>query len=306
MIKPCLTDHTVKKNCIVTYIPDNDKYIDELKTLIKNIEIEKIYENSDLIIFTRKTSLDRINSIINNSFCKVYESIDIIDDPSWYGTIYGDYYKFVNSLLFFKYKHVFTNYKYIFKTDTDVFLTPKFNELNIENNVIYVGTGKYSNDNIINQLTKISVALKIPYSGITNVGATWYGNSELIIKLCEKSYIYTKYIFKDFENNLKSTGSWPKWWQGTSSMYGSELAINELCNLNKVKVEFVEFDHPSSSSNLISSVYHIHCYHDDVFFCKFRKEEYNKIKLSTIHNKNIIKDYCLYIYLQRDSPNIVI
>lgn len=139
---------------------------------------------------------------------------------------------------------------------------------------------------------------------MTNIGATWYGLCKNIIDIAELTMKITGSILeKDF---LESHGSWPNWYRGVSSMYGSELAINHLINKNGLIVSF-KFDGMSDSSSLWkeTGVYHIHCWHTDKLYSKFQNinGSYIDYKIDNL-DYNKINEYCLSITLKHKDKLI--
>jgi hypothetical protein len=284
-----------KIRAVVCYIPNKERYIIELKGLYQNFEMLNLWEDTDLIIFYPKDFILSEKSKNNMNKMIMIQYDDVEEGTEWDGPIAADdckplkgskealahpnggckggealygKYAFINSFKFFidsSIKTVLSNYRYILKTDADVFLTPRFKNTFPEKKVM-VGNGGYSADiKTQKRLKDVSSKLKYNHFNIFNVGATWYGNSEDIIKLGDLSYNATKYIYKN--EFLHYHPGWAEWYIGVSSMYGSEIAANHLFGKDKLeKTDLI--DNHASSSNDISSVLHVHCWPSGDFYSK--------------------------------------
>ena len=180
-----------KIRVVVSYIPNQDIYIKELKILYQNFEYLNLWENTDLIIFHPKNFI-----LSNTSKNKMHKLImiqydDVDEDNEWDGPIAAndcigqctpgkklrEKYSFINSFKFFidpKIQNVLKKYKYILKTDSDIFLSPLF-KYKFPDDKVLVGAGSYCNKNETKILLK-KVAKKLNYNhyDIFNIGATWY------------------------------------------------------------------------------------------------------------------------------------
>ena len=210
-----------KTRALVCYVPNKGQYIAELKCLYQNFEELNLWKDTDLIIFHPKNfilsnkSKNRMKKMIMIRYDDVdegtewdgpYAAADCkpIKDLKGGGCKGGeklrDKYGFVNSFKFFidpKIQQMLSKYKYILKTDSDIFLTPRFKRTFPENKVM-VGNGQYADDpRTQKRIKEVSKKLKYNHYNIFNVGATWYGTSEDIIKLGKLSYRITKHIYKN-------------------------------------------------------------------------------------------------------------
>ena len=311
-----IENFTEKKiRAVVLYIPNVEIYIKELKNVYQNFENLNLWENTDLIIFhpknfiLSKESKNKMNKMI------MIEYDDINEDNEWDSPIAANdcigkckpgkklrpnKYSFINSFKFLIDKNIqklLKTYKYILKTDSDIFLSPKFKNTFPDNKVM-VGIGQYCNKDITkDMLKKISKKLNYNHYNIFNIGATWYGNSEDIIDLGKLSYEITMYIYKN--EFLHYHPGWDDWFIGVSSMYGSEIAANHLFGKNKLeKTELL--DNYSHSSEDINSVLHVHCWQNNIFYSKLqnRNGEYKDRK--PISNSNKINEYIFNIVKQAE------
>jgi hypothetical protein len=108
----------------------------------------------------------------------------------------------------------------------------------------------------------------LPTIGKFNLGATWYGNGAMILRLAKLATDINFHLLEHAFNN-KSENKWPFWFSGVASMYAQELAVNHL-----VPETFIthKLDFPSDRDEDINNVYHIHCFHSPGLFNKFEFE----------------------------------
>lgn len=116
------------------------------------------------------------------------------------------------------------------------------------------------------------------------VGSTWFGDAQTLLKSSRLAANLTMHFFdKEFNytenpeilhyfNSNKIEGSWPEWWRPVSSMYGQELAFNHLIDgiteTNSIMGDLIDVESCRTSS--IQNHIHIHCWHSDCEFSKFR------------------------------------
>ena len=94
---------------------------------------------------------------------------------------------------------------------------------------------------------------------------------------------------------------WPEWHYGVLLLYGQNLAMNHLITSNHLNITKLEnlIDHPSTNQDSIFKIVHIHVYHDDVLFSKFRFKDgkYDNYTLP-LNDTTMVKYYCLSIALE--------
>ena len=173
-------------------------------------------------------------------------------------------------------------YKYILRTDADVFLSPPLFVLKPSR--FLFGQGGYSDPFNMKRLKKIAKKIGMKHRGIHHVGSTMCGETNKFIEVASKAYNATKYMYLnefdpklpgletiDFKKNIE--GEWIRWWRPVSSMYGGELAVNDalpdISLANKGK-----FDASSCSTESIWKTNHIHCWHNPCHFSKFEFDNF--------------------------------
>ncbi|MGL4798774.1 MAG: DUF7164 domain-containing protein, partial [Cellulosilyticaceae bacterium] len=111
--------------------------------------------------------------------------------------------------------------------------------------------------------------------------------SELTMKVGE--YIYTN-LFQH------ATTDWPSWFKGVTSMYASEIAVNHL--VPEIHIDPSRLDCSSTLTESIHLHPHIHCWHTNELFSKFKfcANDYKRISPDTL-NIQKVNEYCLYMAL---------
>ena len=173
-------------------------------------------------------------------------------------------------------------YKYILRTDLDVFLSPPLFVLKPDR--FLFGEGAYSAPFNMERLKKIAKKLGMVHRGIHNVGSTMCGETNKLIEISQKAYDTTKYMFLNefdpklpgletinFKNSIE--GEWIRWSRPVSSMYGGELAVNDVIPDVSEKNKG-EFDASSCSEESIWKTNHIHGWHKACHFSKFQFDNF--------------------------------
>ena len=211
------------------------------------------------------------------------------DDPAWRG------YRRVNSITCFNGAGAeqLDDYSHIMRTDIDTFITPAWNQF--YPTTFTHGKGGYSNGEDVRQrLRNISAEYGLVHRGMTNVGMTWYGPTQLVRRTCAFAELIAKHIIT--QQFATDEGKWPGWYRGVSVMYSGEIAVNH-CAPDAQRSELLEIT--STSTKPITDIPHIHSYHTNERFSKFkfRRGEYTQEDTQDL-DVNIIRDYCLAMALQ--------
>jgi len=286
----------MKRRAIVSFVEDKTYLIIEIHHLYKSFLISKLKDNTDLVICAPKAIW---NKLPKDEFIVFLDTESVSDICSgvknencnlvWQG------YHFVNSIsCLVQHIDFLSKYKYILKTDCDIFLTENFK--NFFPDTFYTGIGGYNNDeDIKNKLKDIAKRHGYRHQGKYNVGATWYGKSNIVLNCCK----LTLKILEDILNNdfKNGKGKWPGWYRGVSSMYASEIAVNHLVD-NFVTSNLFDGHSDYNSSWKIDGVYHIHCWHCSNIYSKhaYMDNKYDNTDPDTLDTEKT-NEYCLKIAL---------
>lgn len=269
---------------IIVYLENDNNQISSFCGFLNSLFSIQV-EDTDLLVYHHK----KINTSIfpkKINTCSIYfKEYSPKDD-------FYEKYKFAKSIsCITENEFSYFNYDLILKTDVDVFLTPKWNSYYPL--LFSVGKGGYNNANDI--VIQENLNLVQSHYNIQkrndykiNLGSTWYGNTDLILQCARLATDITKHIFNSFN---ETEGKWPSWYRGVSSMYASEIAINNI--VPQFIIDGENLDYASTSNNNINQHAHIHCWHTDKDFSKskFYSKKYQE---PCIENTEIIKNYCLF------------
>lgn len=287
----------MKDRAIVIFVEDKTYLIIEVYNLYKSCLTSNITNNTDFIICAPKEMWGKLPH--DNSFIIFLDTDSVSDNcgstVNKYCNLIWQGYHFVNSIsCLAQHREFLSRYKYILKTDCDVFITGNFKDFFPDK--FYTGTGGYVNDNDVEKRLKdIAKRKGYRHQDKFNVGATWYGKSNLVLKCCELTLKILENILNiDFKNDK---GKWPGWYRGVASMYASEIAVNHLVD------DFIisnKFDGHSdyTTSWKTDGVYHIHCWHTSEVYSKhaFMENSYDNVDTSSLNTEKT-NDYCLSIAL---------
>lgn len=338
------------KCAVVVYLPQNVNYVYQFVTMLYgswkyiNNNKDEIFNSTenlntiDLLVFAHQNIfselptdckiLDRHSNKNNNGY---YDNTETATPTCW--KVHQEYetksvYKNLNSFIMFLQKdisQILFPYTYVLRTDIDVFLTPKFYSFRPTLDVV-TGIGGYSNQFNQQRLRSIAKTLHLNHNAIHNIGSSWYGRTQAIIRLSKQAYNLSEYLYdNEFKPNLlgldsidfvkNPNGKWPTWYKLTASMYGSELAIND--GVRDFSFEnFEHFDTSTCNPNPVWTHYQLHAYHTECEFNKARfmnvlteisagtslrhrelkkkLKAYSEKSLEDIHNRNCT-DYATFI-----------
>jgi hypothetical protein len=227
---------------------------------------------------------------------------------------YYESYKFAKSLEFIKSnENILKEYTHLIKTDTDVFVTKYLNDHNFDDK-IYFGSGAYSGtEKCIEQTYELAKIFNYEkYKRLFQINSTLFGPTDDIIKIMDESDSLCKKIFYHLcpDSNYGKTISevWGKsLYAGTSTLIATEIVI--CSNFSKDKLSLINsIDANCFSTGDLTGIYHIHQWHGDKLYSKFKARDGEYDNLIPL-NDNTISDYCLSIFLENkkeDKPSIFV
>lgn len=272
------------KRAVVIYLEDKLNLMIQFSCLYTSIKHIRS-KDTDLVVFGTREALRKVPE----------DCIKIESQPISYSHEWKNYH-FINSIsCLTDDKATFLDeYDLILRTDADTFITPSWNNYYPEH--FTVGGGGYAHDiSVKDRLIKVADSLGLKHQGIHNIGSTHYGNASLVRDVCKLSVSTAKHLLHhEFK---EGPGQFPLWYIGVVSMYSGEVAVNHL--VDKVVIDDKKLDYYSDSSDNISDHPHIHSWHTNEIFSKFRfyDGKYNHYPTSNL-DQNIIKYYCLYTALK--------
>lgn len=277
----------MKNKAIIVYLENSTNYIKEYNWL-RYCLLHNNIKDIDLVVFADEKTLNHVH----DDCVKVSVKTPVSNSYN---------YAFLKSVEFFSLPEheILYNYKYLIRSDTDVFITSSFPKFDCKDN-FYCGAGFYSNsEEIRKNIKKTSEKFGLNYHGITNTGSTWFGTTQDVINVGRLTFDINVYLldkyFKSREHN------WPDWTYGVSLLYASEIALNHFVG-NKLIIDHSKLDSYSTLKTETSNSYHIHCWHTNDQFSKFYfySNLYDNIDIDSL-DLNIVKDYCTYIAIKSKS-----
>jgi len=151
-----------------------------------------------------------------------------------------------------------------------------------------------NSDDVRERIVACASAFGLSHHGLTNIGSTWYGLTDLVRRASALSEMLCRYLLNGpFRTDR---GAWPGWYKGVASMYAGEIAINHLApDAERTRL----LDAWSTGQTSPSDVVHIHCWHTDTPFSKhwFMSRRYPPEMAASL-NPNAMADYCLALSFQ--------
>ena len=218
---------------------------------------------------------------------------------------YYEEYAYAKSLEFVKSnEYILNEYTHLLKTDTDVFFTTNMNNYIFDDKISF-GEGAYSTtEKCIEQTYEVAKIFGYPqYKRIFQVGPTLLGPTKDIIKLMALSDVLCKEIFYYLcpSGKYDPTGIWGvSLYGGTSGMIATEIVLSSIFNKDRMKFIPGSFDGDCTSNKSLEGIYHIHSWHTDSLYSKFKAQrgEYDN---ETFLNNNTIAGYCLDVFLENKN-----
>ena len=263
---------------------------DHSQELVKQ-NSSKLQHDVDLLAFCHPKVCPEIKEA-----CKKYNQSEIesaptcwaVEQPFESDVPYGP----INSFIMFNRSDIYSilkPYIYILRTDYDVFLTPAMLTWKPKKQIIY-GRGGYCDPFNMKRLKEIARKLGMTHRNVHCVGSTWYGDTKLFIEASKKPLEMTAHMYlNEFDPNATGLetidfkknrdGEWIRWWRPVSSMYGGELALNDLIKYFSKQYQGELYTSSCSDTSIWESP-HIHCWHNNCEFQKFKFINYLNVAIN--------------------------
>ena len=179
-------------------------------------------------------------------------------------------------------------YTHLLRTDVDTFITSAWNDFHPSE--FTCGHGAYSNDDDVRQrIRSIAEQYGLVHRGLTNVGSTWYGPTDVVRRASAYAEMLTKHILT--QHFADDEGEWPGWYRGVALLYAGEIAVNH-CAPDAQRSALL--DSLSTSREPTSRSVHIHCWHTDDKFSKhwFTAGRYTHAEARDL-DLDVVRDYCM-------------
>jgi hypothetical protein len=267
-----------RRRAIVCFVEDNRHLIQQALAL-RHSWLYAQSPDTDLVVMGPADVLARLP----DDLVKI-EQQPAADDPVWRG------YRYANSIACLNGAGAerLDRYTHILRTDVDTFITPAWNDFHPTS--FMVGNGGYSNDDEVRQrIRDIAARYGLVHRGLTNVGSTWYGPTEVVRRAGAFAEMLTKHILTHYFSEHE--GEWPGWYRGVASRYAGEIAVNH-CAPDARRSELL--DASSTSQEPLWRYAHIHCLHTDEKFSKhhFMSGRYTLEDAQDL-DLHVVRDYCM-------------
>lgn len=282
-----------RHRAVVCFVPDNGHFIQQALAL-RHSWIHTDSPDTDLVMMGPAAVLARIPDDV----VKI-EQRCADDDPIWRG------YGYINSIACMNGagSEQFDRYTHVLRTDVDTFITPAWNDFHPATFV--TGIGAYSNDEDVRErIRAVSALFGLNHHGVTNIGSTWYGPTDLVKRACAFAEMLTRHLIT--HEFAQDEGHWPGWYRGVSLLYAGEVAVNH-CVPGVQRTELL--DAFSSSAEPTSRFAHVHCWHTDDKFSKhaFMSGKYTLADADDL-DLNVVRDYCMAMsfrsLVERTHPSL--
>lgn len=277
----------VKKIAITALVGEKNYFVDEANQMI--LSGQALNDNFTFVLFAEPESFSKIKRAPN---VLVYEYKSPEDD-------YYSKYRFAKSLIFVKEnENILKEYDYIIKTDTDVFFTPSLND-HVFDERIYFGYGHHKSS--VDQM--FYFANKYGYDNYKNIvspNSTIISTSKDMISIMEESDALCKKIFYDLcpdADYWKTSDRWGKeLYAGTATLIATEIVL--AANYKEdMLVHTSKIDADCSSSYNFLDVYHIHQWHTENIYSKFKARSGDYDSMDYAEDQSIAS-YALNIFLK--------
>jgi glycosyltransferase involved in cell wall biosynthesis len=273
------SDHdSTSRRAIVCFIEDDEHLVQQLLALRRSwLHVES--PDTDLVVI----GPERVLARLPHDLVKIAQR-PAADDPVWHG------YRFINSIACLNGAGAerLDSYSHLLRTHADTFITPAWNRFYPD--VFTWGTGAYAYDSdVTRRIHEIARRYGLIHRGYTNIGATWYGPTEVTRRAAALTEVLTKHLIT--HEFASDPGRWPGWYRGVAILYAAEIAVNH-CAPGGQKSNLL--DAPSTSDEPTDSYPHVHCWHTDEKFSKhwfmagrYRQDDAVHLDIAKV------KDYCM-------------
>lgn len=273
------------QKAIAVYVDNSDKILTEFSWLYKTWKLYSLDEEFDLVVYHHPLINDKL---------EIFKDITKIEMPN---IRLSEKYKFLNSHYFCldEWSEPLKKYKYLFKTDCDVFLTEHLKGFTPSK--LMVGQGGYYNqteDKKFNYIKNLSKKFGLVYNNMPNIGASFFGDTSYVLNTVKLQVKLTEKILSELwktEEFIESGFD-----VGISSMIAGEIAINHnFCNQH---VTLYTLDNKCWEQTKIGKdVIHIHAWHSKIKWSKhsFFKGEYSSWGVKEKDAFNNAANYCQWV-----------
>ena len=266
------------RRAIVCFVDDKPHLVQQALAL-RHSWLQVQSPDTDLVMMGPAEALARIPADV----VKIPQR-PVDEDAAWRGYVYANSIVCMNG----DGAEQLDRYTHLLRTDVDTFITPAWNDFHPAE--FTCGNGAYSNDDDVRQrIGAIAAQYGLVHRGLTNVGSTWYGPTDVVRRASAYAEMLTKHILTD--HFATDEGEWPGWYRGVTLLYAGEIAVNHCAPDAK---RSALLDSLSTSGEPTARCAHIHCWHTDDKFSKhfFMAGRYTLADARDL-DLELTRDYCM-------------
>ena len=275
---PVAAGDTAARRAIVCFVDDKPHLVQQARAL-RHSWLHARSPDTDLVVMGPPKALARFPDDVVKIPQRAAD-----EDAVWRG------YPYVNSIACMNGDgaEVLDRYTHLLRTDVDTFITPAWNDFHPTG--FTCGIGAYSNDDDVRErIREIAARYGLTHRGLTNVGSTWYGPTDVVRRASAFTEMLVKHILSHYF--ASDEGAWPGWYRGVTLLYAGEIAVNHCAPDAKLSALL---DAVSTMRESVSHCAHIHCWHTDDKFSKhhFMSGRYTPEDARDL-DLDVVSDYCM-------------
>lgn len=274
-----------KIKAIAVYVDNSERILTEFSWLYKTWKLYSLDEEFDLVVYHHPLVKEKL---------EMFSGIIKIEMPN---IRLSEKYKFLNSHYFCldEWSEPLKKYKYLLKTDCDVFLTE-----NLKGYIpskFMIGEGgyyMYNETEKFNYIRELSKSMGLNHNNMSLIGASFFGKTNEVLFIVKKQAFLTESILENYSKTKEFQDSGFK--VGISSMIAGEIIINHTLS-NQYVILYTLDNKCWETTKIGSDVLHIHAWHSGLKWSKhsFFNGDY---KDWIVEEKEVFKNaanYCHWI-----------
>lgn len=275
---------------ILMYIDDHPKMLEDFSWIYKSWIYSGNWRSSDLIAVCHPDVMNKLTED-DPGIAKIPFEPVAVDGSIWQG------YPFINSIACLSgphTDHLPARYKWLLRTDADVFLTEHLCGLRPNFPVHGNGQGLYNSPDVWDKMLDFCQRHGFEHHRVFGCGHSLLAPSDHVLFFVKEQARVAELVLRDFGND---PGHWPGWSRGVTTMYAAEIVANHYYDAFLAYGKTQILDVPSFSVGAIDHLtFHIHGIHTNDYFSKhhYRAGKYSHIDRQVL-DRTKINQYCHWI-----------
>lgn len=282
-----------KNIAIITYIDNTAKMREEFDWLYKSWIYSGCWKTSDLIIVHHPALIGQFP--LEAGIRPIPLLPHSHTDP-----LFREYH-FINSIACLSGPHIdnlLLRYRWVLRTDADVFLTHHMAHFE----PIYPVHGRgnyYLSPEFREKMLDFCQRHQTPHHQRFGCGSSILLHAEQMVVFLQRQMHWARKLAEDFGTDRANWGTWPGWYRSVLSMYAAEIAVNERWGVYLQHGRERILDMESCSEGFIDALtLHIHATPGEAMFSKFayRAGKYAHLNVDELDRRRI-GEYCLWLVM---------